>query len=329
MMVKMSASDSTYPTSKATLISTLTNNSNSRYIDRLWGYLLQTYDSIDLTLGGALAIHTFTYWGAGLSLLMFEYGVPTIAGRYKTQPNQTVTARQLFKLLKRVIFNQILLAAGYFVIRKFRPKKLEDQLDKQCLRPPPSYQRICADYIFNLGVFEVVFYCLHRTLHDLRWYKYVHKIHHEFKAPIGLAAEYAHIIELVLSNIVPGAVGPAITNAHPISTYIWLFGSLVQTCFHHSGLMLPFYPLNSWTIAHDWHHAAFTDQFGVVGLMDTALKTTGDEAYVGFSNEIWTRMAAGTAGGALLTRVAASAAILGRRRARSNMPSQLFASFVR
>ena len=301
---------------------------DARYIDHWYAYFLRKYNSIDLTLGGALVIHTATYWGVGLSLLAFEKVLPSIALRYKTQPRKIVRWTEILKLLKRVVVNQLLLLVSFLAVSKLRPKFLIDDLDKKVNRTPPSYLRIAADYVFNLGVFEIVFYCFHRALHDLRWYKYIHKIHHEFKAPIALAAEYAHIVELILSNIVPGAIGPASTNAHPVSTWVWLFGSLVQTLFHHSGLMLPFYPLNQWTIDHDFHHASFQNQFGVVGMMDTALKTTGGEPYNQFSNDIWQRMTtvASVAGSAI---VRSATAAIRRRSSSSRMPSQLFQTVVR
>ena len=58
-------------------------------------------------------------------------------------------------------------------------------------------------------------------------------------------------MELLLSNIVPGAVGPMLSGAHPISTWAWLVGSIVMTNIHHSGLYIPGYPFNGWTIAHE------------------------------------------------------------------------------
>jgi sterol desaturase/sphingolipid hydroxylase (fatty acid hydroxylase superfamily) len=303
---------------------------NARYIDKVWAAALKKYTSIQLTFGASFWIHTGVYWSCGLSLLAFEF-LSARSKALKTQPRRAVTMRELTKLFRRVIGNQVLLYAFYSVIKYFKPKPLVIELDKQCQRPPPSYLRIAGDYMFNLGVFEVVFYVFHRTLHDQRWYKHVHKIHHQFKAPIGLAAEYAHIVELFLSNIVPGAIGPALSNAHPVSTMVWLVGSIIQTCFHHSGLMLPFYPLNQWTIAHDWHHKAFMDQFGVVGLMDGALGTTGDDSYTEFSSEIWKRTS-GTMQPAIsnMVRVASMAtmAIL-KKRTHLSMPSNLFQSVVR
>ena len=40
-------------------------------------------------------------------------------------------------------------------------------------------------------------YWVHQLLHHRRLYKYVHKVHHNFQAPFGMVAEYAHPIETV------------------------------------------------------------------------------------------------------------------------------------
>ena len=44
-------------------------------------------------------------------------------------------------------------------------------------------------------------YFLHRLLHHNSIYKYVHKMHHNFQAPFGAVAEYAHPIETVGESI--------------------------------------------------------------------------------------------------------------------------------
>ena len=38
-------------------------------------------------------------------------------------------------------------------------------------------------------------YFMHRALHDVRIYKYIHKVHHFYQAPFGMVAEYAHPAE--------------------------------------------------------------------------------------------------------------------------------------
>jgi methylsterol monooxygenase len=57
-------------------------------------------------------------------------------------------------------------------------------------------------------IFEDVYhYHMHRFMHWPPFYKKVHKIHHEFAAPLGIAAEYAHPIETMLLGV-GTVVGP-------------------------------------------------------------------------------------------------------------------------
>lgn len=47
---------------------------------------------------------------------------------------------------------------------------------------------------------EITFYYSHRWLHTPSMYGRVHKLHHQFTAPIGAAAEYAEPLEFIVSN---------------------------------------------------------------------------------------------------------------------------------
>lgn len=116
-------------------------------------------------------------------------------------------------------------------------------------------------------VFEDMFhYWAHRLLHWGPFYKNIHKKHHEFSAPFGLAAEYAHPAEIIILGM--GTIGGpfalcAVTgNMHILTVYIWITLRLFQAIDAHSGYDLPISMHNwipFWAGAdhHDHHHMAF------------------------------------------------------------------------
>lgn len=83
------------------------------------------------------------------------------------------------------------------------------------------------------------------------FYKYIHKIHHNFPAPIGMASEYAHPvccvlgasatpparsavahtqIEFFVGNSLPILVGPLLTGAHCQLLWFWIMIAISATC---------------------------------------------------------------------------------------------------
>lgn len=96
-------------------------------------------------------------------------------------------------------------------------------------------------------------------------------MHHQFKVPCGLAAEYAHPFEYFLSNAVPYAAGPMITGivfgrVHVLTTWIWGFLRVWEAVDGHSGYkfeMSPFalFPFRPSAEDHDWHHSKNAGNF--------------------------------------------------------------------
>lgn len=120
-----------------------------------------------------------------------------------------------------------------------------------------------------------------RLFHQPHLYKRFHKQHHEWTAPIGLVATYAHPLEhvvggqwhrlqgstsghlamtntnicssslLQLSNLMPVVIGPVILGSHVSTTCMWYCVALISTTISHCGYHLPFLPSPEF---HDFHH---------------------------------------------------------------------------
>jgi methylsterol monooxygenase len=79
----------------------------------------------------------------------------------------------------------------------------------------------------------------HQALHTGSLYKHIHKIHHKYSAPFGLAAEYAHPAEVFILGT--GTIaGPVLycwytRNLHIFTVYIWITLRLFQAIDAHSG----------------------------------------------------------------------------------------------
>lgn len=111
----------------------------------------------------------------------------------------------------------------------------------------------------------------HQALHYGPLYRNIHKLHHKYSAPFGLAAEYAHPAETLILAI--GTLGGPLGlcyftggNFHVVTMYIWVTLRLFQAIDAHSGYDFPWslqHILPFWSGAdhHDFHHMAFTNNY--------------------------------------------------------------------
>jgi sterol desaturase/sphingolipid hydroxylase (fatty acid hydroxylase superfamily) len=122
-------------------------------------------------------------------------------------------------------------------------------------------------------------------LHLPSIYPRIHKIHHEFAAPTGLAAEYAHPVETFFTGV--GTVlGPLLFARHLLSVWVFLFLRLWETVDDHSGYDLPWnvtklIPFWAGSHHHDFHHRTATGQragnfASVFTVWDRVFGTDGD-----------------------------------------------------
>ncbi|GAA0146598.1 oxidase [Lithospermum erythrorhizon] len=124
--------------------------------------------------------------------------------------------------------------------------------------PLPSLWGIIAQLTVYFLVEDYTNYWIHRFLHCKWGYEKIHKVHHEYTAPIAFAAPYAHWAEILILGI-PSFLGPAMVPGHMITFWLWIGLRQIEAIETHSGYDLPwtftkFIPFYGGSDYHDYHH---------------------------------------------------------------------------
>jgi 4,4-dimethyl-9beta,19-cyclopropylsterol-4alpha-methyl oxidase len=100
--------------------------------------------------------------------------------------------------------------------------------------PLPSGWEIFLQLLVYFMVEDYTNYWIHRFLHGKWGYEKIHKVHHEYTAPIGFAAPYAHWAEILILGI-PSFLGPAMVPGHMITFWLWIALRQIEAIETHSG----------------------------------------------------------------------------------------------
>jgi methylsterol monooxygenase len=143
-------------------------------------------------------------------------------------------------------------------------------LGMQVRAPFPSFTTILPQ-IMAFFIFEDTFhYWAHRIMHIPAFYRRVHKVHHEYAAPFGIAAEYAHPLETIILGC--GTLGGPLLlqmvwgHLHLATMLLWVVLRLLQAIDAHSGYDFPWSlchwaPFWAGADHHDYHHQAFIGNY--------------------------------------------------------------------
>lgn len=231
-----------------------------------WDKILDKFgdDPVTLWVYGSLVLTFAVYWiVGGIYTILDITNWPTVLRKYKIQPgtNEPVDKRELCKVIAQVLFNQIVVGLpimylGYYFMewRGYPP-----------VRELPTFHWVLAEIAIHILCEEIGFYYSHRLLHSGSLYKYIHKQHHQWTAPIAVTALYCHPLENIGSNLLPPFLGVFIMGSHVATAWIWFSLAILSTLNAHSGYHLPFFPSPE---AHDFHHLKFNQCYGVLGVLD-------------------------------------------------------------
>lgn len=233
---------------------------------------------------GTWTVHFAVFWGWN-ALLCICYKLNLFPER-RIQHGSNPTPQLVKDCLIHLLVNHFVAQpiALYFLYSAFQ------YFGTSFRGPLPSGPVILRDLAIAALMNDTLFYWGHRMLHHKSIYKYVHKQHHQFKVTIGIACEYAHPVEDVISNIIPTLSGCLLMGSHILVFWFWLATALTFTIDAHSGysfLISPFnkLPFQVGSDRHDFHHSHNVGCYGAAfRFWDTIMGT--DKAFIEYQEKL-------------------------------------------
>ena len=146
-------------------------------------------DDFNMYFFGTTVYSVFlTYWIFGGIFLFFDLTQwPQFLRKYKVQSgtNEPVDKKLMMRAIRGVLFNQIFISIPLSYLGYYVKKSRGIQ---QSIYDVPDFGTVVYDLIICIMVDEIGFYYTHRLVHQKYLYKWIHKQHHEWSAPISITA---------------------------------------------------------------------------------------------------------------------------------------------
>ncbi|KAF0928577.1 hypothetical protein E2562_006022 [Oryza meyeriana var. granulata] len=189
-----------------------------------------------------------------LPVALLELRAPATVEPFKLQPRVRLSRAEFFRCYRDVM-RIFFVVIGPLQLVSYPTVKM---VGIHTGLPLPSLGEMAAQLLVYFLVEDYLNYWIHRLLHGEWGYEKIHRVHHEFTAPIGFAAPYAHWAEVLILGI-PSFVGPAIAPGHMITFWLWIVLRQMEAIETHSGFDFPFsltkyIPFYGGAEYHDYHH---------------------------------------------------------------------------
>lgn len=232
------------------------------FLEPYWTKMTSQYSEFTLATVFTFIIHETAYFGAFLPWLLLDQ-IPYFR-KYKIQKERPNSGKEMWECFVKLMFNHWVIQAPMILLTHYYLTIMGYSMHA----PLPKLSTMLFKCLLCFIVEDFYFYWIHRLLHHKSIYKYVHKIHHTYSAPFGIAAEFAHPIETMFLGV--GTIlGPALFARHLLELWVWLVVRLLETVEDHSGYELPWNPTNyipfwAGAVHHDFHHKEFDGNYASV-----------------------------------------------------------------
>ncbi|KAL4729595.1 C-4 sterol methyl oxidase [Fusarium chlamydosporum] len=234
-------------------------------VEKLWAawYLWMQNDTLATGIM-SFALHELVYFGRCIPYMMMDF-IPYFQ-QFRIQKQKVPTLKEQWDCAAIVLISHF--TAELPQIWFFHP--IATYLGMDYGVPFPPVWKMALQIAICFVMEDAWHYWFHRALHYGPLYKAIHKMHHTYSAPFGLAAEYASPIETALLGI--GVVGCPIVllaitgELHLFTMYTWIVLRLFQAIDSHSGYDFPwslrhFLPVWAGAAHHDLHHEKFIGNY--------------------------------------------------------------------
>ncbi|KAM5344428.1 hypothetical protein ACJ41O_012964 [Fusarium nematophilum] len=241
------------------------NHTELAWLERLWAawYLFMQNDTYATGIM-TFVLHEVFYFGRCIPFMVMDK-IPYFS-RYKIQAQKLPTLREQWHCAMLVLVSHF--TAELPQIWFFHP--VATYFGIQYTVPFPPCWKIAAQISLFFVLEDTWHYWAHRALHYGPLYKSIHKMHHTYSAPFGLAAEYASPIETAILGF--GVVGSPVVmlmftgDLHLFTMYVWMMLRLFQAIDAHSGYDFPWslrriLPFWAGADHHDLHHEKFIGNY--------------------------------------------------------------------
>ena len=232
----------------------------SRWLHHEMGFSSEMTSFFWLGLMPMLVYYGFGALLAGVDLIVAKRNASWTHARRMQLGTQLPTRSDFTQVLRVATLNWLCIGLPVAALLSWVVVPWREGL-KWASHPPPAPAQLALTVLIE----ELCFYGSHRLFHTHALYAAFHKLHHQYTAPFGFAAVYAHPLEHLLSNVLPVALGPLLTGMSPHLACAWSVLAVINTMVSHCGWKLPGMHDPS---SHDWHHLTFTENYGVLGLCD-------------------------------------------------------------